>query len=162
MPTATGPADRAPTSTWAENLDGAAVFPHLKPWKSTAPPMTWLCDLALDADEDGDQDALAAWDAGGHRWYENPDGSGQFGPHFHQYPTSDNTCLIDVDGDGDQDLISTQRQPPKVIWTEHKDGGFSLRAQHFDHKRILPGIQCKDFDNDGDADDLSATSEIKN
>jgi uncharacterized repeat protein (TIGR01451 family) len=118
-----------------------------------------------DIDGDGDLDLLSA-STGDNKiaWYENLDGNGNFSPQKiitnsaeHAY----SVFSIDIDGDGDMDVLSASVYDDKIAWYENIDGNGS-----FGPTRIIStladdprSIYSCDIDNDGDMDVLSASSE---
>ena len=92
-----------------------------------------------------------------------------FGPQ--QIIISDSTAAkgassvfsVDIDGDGDMDVLSASRGDSKIAWYENKDGKGA-----FSQQRVITyeasgarSVFAADIDNDGDIDVLSA-SEIDN
>ena len=115
---------------------------------------------AIDLDGDGDADVLSAsaYDKK-IAWYENTDGLGSFGPQ--QVITTDATgaesvYAIDLDCDGDVDVLSASMGDDKIAWYENTNGLGSFGSQ----KVITTGangaqsVYATDLDGDGDADVL--------
>lgn len=145
---------------WYENLDGNGNFgPPQHFFNSHSASSVYACDL----DGDGDNDALAGDLLGQHIfWFENLDGNGTFGPeHFFNStltaPTSVYSC--DIDGDGDNDVLSTENGYGMVVWYENLDGNGNFGVQQVittsaDNVR---SVYACDIDGDGDQDVLSAS-----
>ena len=119
--------------------------------------------FASDLDGDGDQDVLSASAADGKvAWYENLDGLGTFG---HEQaitlaaPGASAVFAADLDGDGDEDVLSASQLDDKVAWYENTDGLGSFGPQRI----VSTGADCaqevhaEDLDGDGDRDVLSAS-----
>ena len=112
----------------------------------------------VDLDGDGDLDVLA-----GSRvddkvaWYENLDGQGTFGPQNLISRNIDDVKEVihaDLDGDGDQDVISLARNLNSVLWHENLDG-----QGNFGSPQLLENdledpeyVRAADLDGDGDMD----------
>jgi hypothetical protein len=150
---------------WFENTDGAGNFSTKNVINDTAYGAS--CVFASDIDSDGDTDVLSA--LAGHdqiEWYENTDSAGTFGP-----PHIISSSLIgvlaihsaDVDGDGDQDVISGSASVTSggdsLFWYEN-DGQGTFDSVHIVSAEvdIVKSIDAHDMDNDGDIDILSASS----
>ena len=110
--------------SWYENLDGLGNFgPQQVITTSTS---TSTSVFATDLDSDGDLDVLSAsWNDNKIAWYENTDGVGTFGPQ--QVITTNAAVALsvyaaDLDGDGDQDVLSASRDDDKIAWYENTDG----------------------------------------
>jgi hypothetical protein len=148
---------------WFENIDGNGSF---GPERGIATGEVQLASSldASDVDEDGDVDLLLAI-AGPLSprvvWYENLDGNGTFGAEkvindAVREPFS--IQAVDVDGDGDTDVISASSQDNTVAWFEN-DG----RGQFGDQRTISSNVtgvrylRASDVDHDGDADVLTAS-----
>ena len=118
---------------------------------------------AADLDGDGDQDVLAASDMENKIvWFENCDGAGNFGPQL--VITTDvnrpkSVFAADIDGDGDQDVLSASCDDSTIAWYVNTDG-----AGNFGNQQIITtnadcaySVFTSDLDGDGDQDVLSAS-----
>lgn len=116
-----------------------------------------------DLDGDGDLDVLSAsFDDNKIAWYENTDGNGLFGDQ--QIISTDveggySVKAVDLDMDGDMDVISASSSDSKIAWYENLDG-----LGNFGDQQIITinanGARLVDFadlDGDGDIDVLSAS-----
>ncbi len=122
------------------------------------------CVYSADLDGDGDFDVLSAsyWDDK-IAWYENTDGSGDFGPQ--QVITTDangarSVFCADLDGDGDLDVLSASELDDEIAWYENSDG-----LGDFGNQLVITAdadgassVFSIDLDGDGDFDVLSASS----
>lgn len=139
---------------WCENL-GGGVFSG-----ASGIAGTWRAMCAADLDGDGDEDVLH-----GHTelmWVENL-GDGSFGAtrviaDLRAYdPTAElvSVAAIDLDGDGDTDVLSGGGFDRTIAWYENLGGGL------FGPQRVIGGgalvwsISASDLDGDGDADVLA-------
>lgn len=147
---------------WYENTDGLGTF-------QTRPPITTAAFLAqsvyaIDLDGDGDIDVLSASESDDKiAWYENTDGLGSFGPQQIISRLADCALSVfaaDLDGDGDNDVLSGSGCDDQIAWYENLDGvgGFGV-------KRIIASaagnpysVVAVDVDQDGDLDVLAALS----
>ena len=146
---------------WHENTDGQGVF-------GPRQVITTLADGALsvfaaDLDGDGDKDVLSA----SHNdnkiaWYENTDGLGAFGPQ--QVVTTavnraTSVFVADLDGDGDQDVLSASRNDHKIAWYKNTNGqgAFSTQRVITTSAEYASAVFAADLDRDGDQDVLSAS-----
>jgi hypothetical protein len=118
---------------------------------------------AADVDGDGDQDLLSA-EREGHKvlWYENTDGQGTFSMGNIIHEGADNSNIrdaypVDMDNDGDMDVVSADWNLQKVVWYENTDGAgtFSNEKLISDSIDDINIIFCRDFDNDGLMDVLA-------
>jgi hypothetical protein len=119
----------------------------------------WVEDaIAADLDGDGDQDVLSASRADDMvAWYENTDGQGTFGPQQVITITADaakSICTADIDGDGDQDVLSSSVSDDKVAWYENTDGMGTFGAEQVITTDANGGgsVIVADLDGDGDQD----------
>jgi len=121
--------------------------------------------FAIDLNGDGKTDVLSA-SHNDHRiaWYENPGGSGpELDFEEHTIATdalsASSVFAADLDGDGDQDVLSASRNDGTVAWYEN-DGDTSPRFR----KRVVTSdlltplaVFAADVDGDGDQDVLTAS-----
>ena len=95
-------------------------------------------------------------------WFENLDGLGNFGPEQVITTLTDgarDVVAADLDGDGDQDVVSVSTVDDKLAWYENVDGSGSFGVQQVlstDVNALIGSVtlQCDDIDNDGDQDVL--------
>jgi len=147
--------------SWYENTDdvGTTWVEHIVTTNSIVVNFVSAADL----DNDGDIDLLAT--SGGDEmisWYENTDGTGNFSEGFNlnDFPENPESMYIaDLDGDGDNDLLTSSRWDNELIWYKNLDG-----VGYFSDQILIsdnPGIPAfafqnsliaKDIDNDGDLD----------
>lgn len=122
---------------------------------STATDTPYLA-IPADIDADGITDVLTA-SGGGHylSWYKN-DGLGNFG--VEQVITNEpagfsNVDFVDLDSDGDNDLIYTETNPPTIVWQENLDGMGTFGPRQIILQDITAyTVAVGDIDNDGDLD----------
>ncbi|WP_179007635.1 T9SS type A sorting domain-containing protein [Winogradskyella forsetii] len=146
---------------WYENVNGLGDFglQHEISEEVSGPSSVY----AIDIDNDGDMDVLSASRFDDKiAWYENTNGMGVFGPQ--QVITSNSVnalCVyaIDIDNDGDMDVLSASSNDDKIAWYENIDGLGNFGAQQV----ITVGadsaasVYAEDIDNDGDFDVISAS-----
>ena len=146
---------------WYENTDGLGSFGPQQVITANANGASSV--FAADLDGDGDQDVLSTSGGGGKiAWYENTDGLGSFGPEqiitlAAIVPLS--VFAADLDGDGDQDVLSASWIDDKIAWYEYTDG-----LGTFGPQQVITSLAGKafsvfaaDLDGDGDQDVLSAS-----
>ena len=107
---------------------------------------------ATDLDADGDVDVLSA-SSSDHKiaWYENIDGKGGFGPQ--QVITTAATraqsvYAIDLDGDGDLDVLSASMGDDKIAWYEQLASlaaGDANGDFHFDQRDVVQVLQTAKY-----------------
>lgn len=124
-----------------------------------------------DVDGDGDPDVIRS-----NAWFENADGRATrwvehanipFGNPSEPYPLATRCRVIDLDRDGDQDLVMTENEikSGRIGWLENQDGKGGSWALH-----LLPAgdtaargayhsLALGDFDLDGDPDIFSCEME---
>ncbi|MDP6720868.1 MAG: VCBS repeat-containing protein, partial [Pirellulaceae bacterium] len=123
--------------------------------------------FAIDLDNDGDIDVLSA-SFGDHKiaWYENLGaGNGIAGGRFGAQQVistlaNDPTCVyaIDIDSDGDADVLSASYLDDKIAWYENLGGGsFGLQQVITISANGTYSVYATDIDGDGDPDVLSAS-----
>jgi VCBS repeat-containing protein len=149
------------TIAWYEN-DGNVGNPSFTKNIIASDADAAISVFAIDVDDDGDIDVLSAsYSDDTIAWYEN-DGNVVPPGFTKQVITSDavgaySVFAIDVDGDGDMDVLSAGAEDDTIAWYEN-DGnpGFTKRVitTDADGTRMVFAI---DVDGDGDIDVLSAS-----
>lgn len=142
-------------TVWFENLNGSRDFSP----KRVVSAESRAVDVATaDLDGDGDIDILRASRFGtAFVWYENLDGVGDFSEARVLSPSRSRGSSIhsvDIDMDGDLDVLGTLSSADAIVWYENLDGegGFS------DERVISPSVDgarsvhTADLDGDGDPD----------
>lgn len=117
---------------------------------------------SADLDNDGDFDVIVGASAGDTvAWYENLNGNGDFG----EKNVVDNMAFsvfsiasIDIDNDGDKDLLTGGSALFKLVWYENQDGLGSFSDQIFIDDIRATRVAAADIDNDGDEDLISTNS----
>ena len=109
--------------SWYENTDGNGTFgaQHIISTTNYAEDV-YACDI----DGDGDNDVLSAFSNSNIiAWFENTDGNGTFGAQ-QIFTTMANRAVsvyaCDIDGDGDNDVLSASVLDDKIAWYENTDG----------------------------------------
>ncbi len=149
---------------WYENLDGLGDF-------GSQQIITESLHAAVDVytadlDGDGDKDVLVA--AKGYNqndskivWYENIDGLGNFGSQQNISLLANGAIsvyAIDLDGDGDMDVLSASFSDNKIAWYENTDGLGNFGSQQIISNIALSArdVYAADLDGDGDMDVIAA------
>jgi FG-GAP-like repeat/Secretion system C-terminal sorting domain/Kre9/KNH-like N-terminal Ig-like domain len=115
---------------------------------------------AADVDRDGDMDVLGAAPIGDEiSWWENADGNGIQWIEHEVDALADavhGVHAVDLDGDGDIDILGAQQGQSTINWYENIDGNGISWIEHFvDNSLSWPSwIQGLDMDTDGDIDIL--------
>ena len=118
---------------------------------------------ATDVDQDGDIDVLGAADtANDITWWENDGSPSNGGWTEHTVDGSFNTArdihAIDLDKDGDIDILGASAGADKVVWWENSGSeSFTERTIDSDFSSAY-AIQAVDVDNDGDIDVIGAAN----
>ena len=123
--------------------------------------------FAIDMNNDGDMDLLSASICDNRiAWYEN-DGNENFDTHniasYEDYPYcplgARAVFAIDLDGDGDMDVLSASTDDDKIAWYEN-DGNEHFTIHHYitTNADYAWSVYAVDVDNDGDMDVLSASN----
>ncbi len=113
-----------------------------------------------DIDGDGDLDIISGTsNTGVMSWFKNLDGQGNFGPPI-PIGSSGNPGynvvrlqLVDIDGDGDLDVVGSSGITQAFAWWENLDGQGTFGSERFiELDYLITGIYPADIDNDGDID----------
>eukprot|EP00055_Hartaetosiga_balthica_P004552 m.12075 g.12075 ORF g.12075 m.12075 type:complete len:636 (+) comp3950_c0_seq1:203-2110(+) len=119
--------------------------------------------FAIDMDGDGDVDVVTinSSDNSNMAWYENLDGKGSFSSTLHVIQAGvtggSSVFAIDIDGDGDADVVSSTSN--KVAWYRNIDGKGTFSTENVITTQVddARSVFSIDIDGDGDADVLSAS-----
>lgn len=146
---------------WYKNIDGKGNFSPQIIISTNANGASYV--YSCDIDNDGDNDVLSASvNDNKIAWYENTDGNGVFGTEqIISVDAISASCVYacDLDGDGDNDVISASQTDNKIAWYENMDGQGS-----FGSEQVIPyyagwAISVYSTDIDGDNDnDIICTS----
>lgn len=145
---------------WYENIDGLGNFSDFHTIGDVLMPFK-IC--SSDLDNDGDLDVLmTSLNDDEVAWFENIDGNGNFGSQnvISTSLASPSTLLsIDLDGDGDNDIISSSSSDDVIAWFENIDGlgSFSLLKIISPQTDLVNSVIAKDIDDDGDMDIIYST-----
>lgn len=149
---------------WFENADGMGDFQEEQIITTSG---KWPNNvLAVDVDNDGDMDILSSSDLVDNNkvsWYKNESGLGDFGDEqiiSFEVDSVSSIYSADLDGDGDQDLLSTSSGDDKVAWYRNQDGLGSFGDQIIisDVADGANAVFAADLDNDSDLDIISTSS----
>ncbi len=123
---------------------------------------------SADIDGDGDIDLISvSWNDEILGWYKN-NGFGVFGEKTAIYTSTDgyipsSVYTIDVDGDGDKDLIANlaNESGGQLVWFENEDGlgNFSDEKTIPSYEEYTQLIHVTDVDSDGDNDFIYSSSD---
>lgn len=119
-----------------------------------------------DLDNDGDLDVMSAFQADDIiAFFKNINGQGNFGPQqilveINGVNTPETIFSIDMDGDGDQDILSAATSGNRIAWQKNLDGqgNFSEPITISEIKNPI-SINAADIDGDGDMDVVSESHE---
>ena len=149
---------------WYENLGGGSFSAQRVIATGVSPGEVH----AVDLDGDGDADILPARASTEIEWYENM-GDGAFstrrviatGP---EGAITTSVRAVDLDGDGDADVLWGSNVDDAIRWHENLGGGaFSAErviiALALDNNAEIMDVHAADLDGDGDADVLSASND---
>jgi hypothetical protein len=146
---------------WFENTDGKGTFSNKKIISNEHEHIKTM--LLKDLDLDGDLDIIGSSGfIDNISWYENIDGMGQFGDQkpisefADSYQTAKRVqgiCLIDFDGDGDLDVLSSWDIGKEIALYENLDGKGSFGEKTTILEECeFPAFCVADFDADNDND----------
>ena len=147
--------------SWFENIDGLGDFGEEHIIDASLNFSSWV--FAIDLDNDGDNDVLSL--SGFDDiivWYENLDGLGNFGNQQIISNSVDGAITvfaIDIDGDGDNDVLSSSSDDNKIAWYKN-DGLGIFGSQLIITTNALAARQviAGDIDGDGDVDVVYAAA----
>lgn len=123
--------------------------------------------VGADIDGDGNRDLLVAGRGVGGKqinWYRNL-GNGQLGPREvvedHLSKAVSSVAAGDLDGDGDQDVVSASSDGETVTWNRQDDNGDFDTAVTIDASlKRASTVFCADLDGDGDLDVIASSLSI--
>jgi uncharacterized repeat protein (TIGR01451 family) len=144
---------------WYENLGGGLFGDY-----QSFPTLTDAAQsvFSSDLDGDGDMDVLFGSAFGSDRlaWCENL-GAGVFGYQQIISTQADTRIIVlstDLDGDGDEDVLSASKLDDKIAWYENLGGGLFGDQQIISTQWRDPNsLRTADIDGDGDMDVLSSS-----
>jgi hypothetical protein len=154
---------------WYENTDGRGNFGHQIEITNEDGVGGVFSVLAVDMDGDGDLDVVSGSSrnmglktSSNIAWFENRDGRGHFGRKQPLVTKDDGlgfVAAIDVDGDGDLDLIA-RFASVNIVWYENADGHGTFGPwRRIKSTASWPYfLTTADLDGDGDVDLLSVSS----
>jgi len=153
-----------PDIAWWENLNGAGTSWTAHTISANFSGATSVC--AADMDGDGDVDVLATRgsnsidpDIG---WWENLNGAGtSWTEHKIDVDADDGVGAaypVDLDGDGDLDVVGSAFDVHGVKWWENLNGAGTSWTEHSIDANFLNAwpVHAADVDGDGDLDVLGA------
>jgi hypothetical protein len=149
------------TIKWFENTDGLGTY-DLQHIISTS-AINAKSVFSIDIDNDGDVDIISASREDDKiAWYENLDSMGNFSTEKIVSTNAKGARLIyadDLDGDGDNDLISGSMYDDKIVWYKNTNGLGQFEEQNkLTQSAFKPeSIFAADLDGDGDQDVLSSS-----
>jgi hypothetical protein len=146
---------------WFENTDSQGSF-------GPAQIISTELDAARsikskDIDNDGDMDVISASIFDNKiAWFENLDGQGNFGTQQIITTNAENAISVfvsDVDGDGDEDILSASSGDDKIAWYENLNGQGDFGTEQIisNNTIIASSVNVIDIDEDGDIDVLSTS-----
>ncbi|MDC7999600.1 T9SS type A sorting domain-containing protein [Aequorivita todarodis] len=145
---------------WLKNLDGAGNFgpkQEIASYTNSGFEVVYTVDI----DADGDQDVFYSY-ASKVAWRENTDGLGTLGPEQSVTDLAlfmSDIIAVDIDNDGDLDIISSSKYDNKVAWYENLDGMGQFGPQNLITRYAMDvrSIVSGDLNNDGYVDIISGS-----
>lgn len=146
---------------WFKNTDGQGTFGAIQP---ITPSDETTRVHSADLDGDNDLDILIASNfLDRFYWQENLDGLGTFGTQQvidNNADSAFDAIAVDIDGDGDLDIVGAISNSQSAVWYENLDGMGTFGSRKT-ISFILPGCRsvfAGDIDNDGDLDVVANSS----
>lgn len=147
------------TIFWHENLDGLGNFSEKKIISQNISSNIKEVDAA-DLDNDGDLDiiSISSLTQRGLDWFENLDGLGTFGPaqsiYFDTQFVPVSVDLVDVNSDGNLDILTNSHTNGEGYWFENLGGGIFgplqlITSSFYSNIQFMHGA---DVDGDNDVD----------
>lgn len=136
---------------WFENLDGQGSFSEERFITSDAQGTRSLAVADMDGDGDLDVLSASAFEEDKIAWYENLDGKGAFGPQniiTDQLLGSRAIIAVDIDGDGDNDVVTGSADDGKILWFETRKVGDSNNDGHFNFSDLVAILQTGEYEDD--------------
>lgn len=149
-----GALDLLGASRWYRNTDGGGTF---STEITIAEAATSRKTDAADLDGDGDADLAMALGSEQFVWSTNA-GTGTFGAAVSLHdlpfgPEARNIATVDLDSDGDADVLGEQLDPEALIWIENTGGSFAAaRGVGNPLTNRIVDVLLTDLDRDGDVD----------
>jgi len=148
---------------WHKNIDGHGHFSEAIIISNMVSAV--MSVFAADLDGDADMDVLSAsYNDNKIAWYENTNGIGNFGNQKIISSSCNGAAdifSIDLDKDGDMDILSGSIISDKVIWHENMDGNGNFDSEHI-ISSLMHGpmsIYAIDVNGDTNIDILSVFNE---
>ncbi|RFN58861.1 T9SS type A sorting domain-containing protein [Marixanthomonas ophiurae] len=146
---------------WHENLNGEGDF---GPPQLITSSYNNNVDFVQGSDLDGDNDVdiiITNRSDGKIVWFENTNSQGSFSQEkiiTTEVDTPLATYSVDLDNDGDLDVISASADDNKVAWYENMDGLGNFSSQNIISNNAdgANSIYAADIDSDGDVDVISS------
>ncbi|MGY0393342.1 FG-GAP-like repeat-containing protein [Bizionia sp. KMM 8389] len=156
-----GSSEEENTVSWFENTDGQGSFgPEQIITVNVDNPFAVYSE---DIDGDGDMDVISASARDDKiAWFENTDGLGNFSAPLIITTSADGAAsvyAVDIDGDGDVDVLSASSRDNKVSWYENEDGlgDFGIQINLTSSAGGAHSVYAEDIDGDGDMDVISGS-----
>jgi hypothetical protein len=145
---------------WYENVDSRGRFVFRKEISRQVDRA--VAAVTRDIDRDGDVDVVTVSPGDSKiAWYSNADGMGTFGPQLVIAPFANDPSDVfasDLDGDGDNDVLSASHTDGKIAWYRNTDGrGAFVRSIISTKASGAQSVIAADLDSDGDNDVVSAS-----
>jgi FG-GAP-like repeat/Putative metal-binding motif len=144
------------TVAWMENIDSDGLSWTLRPIAGSIPEARSAS--VVDLDRDGDLDVvIASSDDDSVRWFENSEGDGSAWVTYlisATTPDAWSVMAIDLDRDGDVDVLASSHGDDTVAWLENTAGDGTSWTRRIISSAISGAVDvgARDLDGDGDLD----------